>query len=74
MVPGRDGMKLLVGAACTIVAAAQLAAQSGLPNPYRPVQGLADGGGPSVPGGPWARLPNGREMGPPASVSRRHRR
>ncbi len=67
MVPRRDGMRLLVGAA-VLAAAAQLAAQSGLPNPYRPVQGLADGGGPSVPGGPWARLPNGREMGPPASV------
>ena len=37
-------------------------------NPYRPVRGLADGGGPSVPGGEWARLPGGREMGPPASV------
>jgi sugar lactone lactonase YvrE len=43
-------------------------AQSGLPNPYRPVRGLADGGGPSIPGGEWARLPGGREMGPPASV------
>jgi sugar lactone lactonase YvrE len=43
-------------------------AQSGLPNPYRPVKGLADGGGPSIPGGEWARLPGGREMGPPASV------
>jgi DNA-binding beta-propeller fold protein YncE len=29
---------------------------------------LADEGGPSVPGGEWARLPGGREMGPPASV------
>ena len=43
-------------------------AQSGFPNPYRPVKGLADGGGPSVPGGEWARLPGGREMGPAASV------
>jgi sugar lactone lactonase YvrE len=43
-------------------------AQSGLPNPYRPVKGLADGGGPTIPGGEWARLPGGREMGPPASV------
>src|SRR6187431_2015891 len=43
-------------------------AQSGLPNPYRPVRGLADGGGPMVPGGDWARLPGGREMGPPASM------
>jgi NHL repeat-containing protein len=38
------------------------------PNPYRPVRGLADGGGPSIPGGEWAKLPGGREMGPPASV------
>src|SRR5271169_591762 len=37
-------------------------------NPYRPVKGLADGGGPSTPGGEWAKLPGGREMGPPASV------
>ena len=43
-------------------------AQAGLPNPYRPVKGLADGGGLMVPGGDWARLPGGREMGPPASV------
>src|SRR5262249_31643718 len=43
-------------------------AQSGLPNPYRPVKGLADGGGPRVPGGGGAKLPGGREMGPPASV------
>jgi sugar lactone lactonase YvrE len=50
------------------LASAAIAAQSGLPNPYRPVKGLADGGGPSVPGGEWARLPGGREMGPPASV------
>src|SRR5262245_27502622 len=44
------------------------AAQGPVDNPYRPVRGLADGGGPSVPGGEWARLPGGREMGPPASV------
>src|SRR5436309_15923894 len=37
-------------------------------NPYRPVKGLADGGGPAVPGGEWAKLPGGREMGPPAAV------
>src|SRR3954465_9555634 len=40
----------------------------GADNPYRPVRGLADGGGPSVPGGEWARLPGGRGMGPPAAV------
>src|SRR5262249_23588007 len=39
-------------------------AQGPADNPYRPVKGLADGGGPSVPGGEWARLPGGREMGP----------
>src|SRR6266581_9275074 len=43
-------------------------AQGPTDNPYRPVKGLADGGGPSTPGGEWARLPGGREMGPPASV------
>ncbi|MBV9949911.1 MAG: hypothetical protein JOZ69_23920 [Myxococcales bacterium] len=37
-------------------------------NPYRPVRGLADGGGPAVPGPEWAKLPDGREMGPPAAV------
>ncbi len=50
------------------VAGVCLLAQGGLPNPYRPVKGLADGGGSMVPGGEWARLPGGREMGPPASV------
>ena len=67
MMPRRDRFKMLI-CVTILAAAAQLAAQSGLPNPYRPVQGLADGGGPSVPGGAWARLPGGREMGPPASV------
>src|SRR5437870_13670964 len=43
-------------------------AQGPTDNPYRPVKGLADGGGPSIPGGEWARLPGGRERGPPASV------
>ncbi len=43
-------------------------AQAPADNPYRPVRGLADGGGPTVPGGEWAKLPGGREMGPPASV------
>ena len=43
-------------------------AQAPADNPYRPVRGLADGGGPSIPGGEWAKLPGGREMGPPASV------
>ena len=52
----------------SVVTLSTVDAQSGLPNPYRPVKGLADGGGPSVPGGDWAQLPGGREMGPPASV------
>jgi len=50
------------------VAGVRPLAQSGLQNPYRPVKGLADGGGLMVPGGDWARLPGGREMGPPASM------
>ena len=52
----------------TVFVGQQLLAQGGLPNPYRPVKGLADGGGLMVPGGDWARLPGGREMGPPASM------
>jgi hypothetical protein len=43
-------------------------AQAPASNPYRPVKGLADGGGAAVPGGEWAKLPDGREMGPPASM------
>ena len=58
----------LLAALSAVLTMAAPSAQSGLPNPYRPVKGLADGGGPSVPGGEWARLPSGREMGPPASV------
>lgn len=63
----RVGMRVLAIVAL-LVAGVEPSAQSVLPNPYRPVKGLADGGGPSVPGGDWARLPGGREMGPPASV------
>ena len=64
-------------AACAFVvllaAVVRPAAQSGLPNPYRPVKGLANGGGPSIPGGEWAKLPSPsrtsvKEMGPPAAV------
>ena len=54
--------------AALFAASVDTLAQGGLPNPYRPVQGLADGGGPYVPGGGWAKLPGGRQMGPPASV------
>jgi hypothetical protein len=56
------------GIAMLLVASATCFAQGPTDNPYRPVRGLADGGGPSIPGGEWARLPGGREMGPPASV------
>src|SRR5216683_1699165 len=66
---------LTAACACVVLLAAVVrpAAQSGLPNPYRPVKGLANGGGPSIPGGEWARLPSPsptsvKEMGPPAAV------
>jgi hypothetical protein len=58
----------LCGAVVVLATGAVGYAQGPAHNPYRPVRGLADGGGPSVPGGDWARLPGGREMGPPASV------
>lgn len=65
---GRVGWMAALIAGMLLATGTERFAQSGLPNPYRPVKGLADGGGPSVPGGDWARLPGGREMGPPASV------
>jgi sugar lactone lactonase YvrE len=65
---GRGVATTLLAIVACFAGSADPLAQSGLPNPYRPVKGLADGGGPSVPGGDWARLPGGREMGPPASV------
>ena len=58
----------LCGIIVVLASGAVSYAQGPALNPYRPVRGLADGGGPSVPGGEWARLPGGREMGPPASV------
>ena len=58
----------MCGIAVLLATDAACFAQGPTDNPYRPVRGLADGGGPSVPGGEWARLPGGREMGPPASV------
>jgi hypothetical protein len=60
------GRMTLCGIAVLLAAGVSCFAQA--PNPYRPVRGLADGGGPSTPGGEWAKLPGGREMGPPASV------
>ena len=62
----RLGWTVLYGVVGLLAADASCFAQT--PNPYRPVKGLADGGGPSIPGGEWAKLPGGREMGPPASV------
>ncbi len=62
------GWMALGGFAALLAAGVSCFAQASGDNPYRPVRGLADGGGPSVPGGEWARLPGGREMGPPASV------
>ena len=64
----RVGMVAASVIAALFAASVDTFAQGGLPNPYRPVQGLADGGGPYVPGGGWAKLPGGRQMGPPASV------
>jgi len=64
----RFGMMALSAFAALVAANLDSFAQGGLPNPYRPVQGLADGGGPYIPGGGWAKLPGGRQMGPPASV------
>src|SRR5262245_33714010 len=65
---GRMRRILAVAITTWIISGISPFAQSGLPNPYRPVRGLADGGGPSIPGGDWAKFPGGREMGPPASV------
>jgi DNA-binding beta-propeller fold protein YncE len=65
---GRNASMAVLGIVALFATGVAPLAQSGLPNPYRPVRGLADGGGPSIPGGEWARLPGGREMGPPASV------
>jgi sugar lactone lactonase YvrE len=64
----RAGSMALWGLAAMLAMDAGCFAQAPGYNPYRPVRGLADGGGPSVPGGEWAKLPDGREMGPPASM------
>jgi hypothetical protein len=60
----RAGVTAVSVFAALLVTGASSFGQSGLPNPYRPVRGLADGGGPFVPGGEWAMRP----AGPPASV------
>src|SRR5215472_1217830 len=63
----RVGWMALCGIVVLLAADVSCFAQAPADNPYRPVRGLADGGGPSIPGGEWAKLPGGREMGPPAS-------
>ena len=64
----RAGRMTLCGFAALMAMGVVSFAQGPTDNPYRPVRGLADGGGPSTPGGEWAKLPGGREMGPPASI------
>ena len=59
----RVGLMTVLTAVALLVAGVEPFAQGGLPNPYRPVKGLADGGGPSIPGGEWARLPGGQGDG-----------
>jgi 6-bladed beta-propeller len=62
------GWTALFGIVALLATDAVCFAQGPTTNPYRPVKGLADEGGPQIPGGAWARLPGGREMGPPTSV------
>jgi hypothetical protein len=64
----RTGWIASGGFAAPLAAGVSCLARASGDNPYRPVRGLADNGGQRVPGGEWARLPGGREMGPPASV------
>ena len=47
----RVGMMVVSAIVALLAIGAESFAQGGLPNPYRPVRGLADGGGPFVPGG-----------------------
>ena len=47
--PNRVGCMALCGAVALLVTGSSFA-QAPADNPYRPVRGLADGGGPSVPG------------------------
>ena len=59
---------MVLGAVMAIaVLHAELEAQMG-PNPYRPVSGLQAGSGPGRIGEPWAKLPDGREMGSPGGI------
>ena len=56
----RSGWMALWGVAVFLAAGVVPFAQGPTGNPYRPVRGLADGGGPSVPGGEWAKLAGGK--------------
>jgi hypothetical protein len=47
----RIGWMTLCGIVVLLATDASCAAQAPADNPYRPVRGLADGGGPSTPGG-----------------------
>ena len=67
----RTGLIVSCGLAALLGVGAMCLAQAPADNPYRPVRGLADGGGPTVPGGEWAKLPGGREMGPPHGLQGR---
>jgi hypothetical protein len=60
---------VLVGIALLMAVAGTGFAQAPGYNPYRPVKNLAEGGGAAMPGPEWAKLPGGREMGPPAAVA-----
>ncbi len=55
---------VVASSAFFLVAAHHTAFSQGLPNPYRPVRGLADGGGPFIPGSEWTARP----AGSPASM------
>ena len=59
---------MVLGAVVAIaVLHAEVQAQMG-PNPYRPADGLQAGSGPGRIGEPWAKLPDGREMGSPGGI------
>ncbi len=59
---------MVLGAVMAIaVLHAEVQAQMG-PNPYRPADGLQAGSGPGLIGEPWAKLPDGREMGSPGGI------
>ena len=64
MSKGVRGVSALKLAAALMITALPTEAQAQMgPNPYRPAGGLQAGGGPGRIGEPWAKLPDGREMG-----------